>query len=144
MAFKLNGVEIPNTGTISINGNEIKVINYNGTEVWKKYNPGVSATLSFTFPATNLMVWTYFNGTRFYVADDFGLKIYDIVDNFNYAYSSQGYNATYSGNTMYITSPQATGGDCNGQVLTVEYRSKFTGPADYTYTAALSGGQNAG
>lgn len=45
---------------------------------------------------------------------------------------------------MYITSPQATGGDCNGQILTVEYRSRFTGPADYTYTAALSGGQNAG
>lgn len=143
MPLKFNNTVIENTGHVQYNGTELDRLQLNGVTVWEKGFPGKAATLNFTLPSTNLMVWTYFNGTQFYVADDSGLKIYDIVDNFNYAYGSQGYNATYSGNTIYITSPQATGGDCNGQVLTVEYRSRFTGAADYTYTAALTGGQNA-
>lgn len=75
----MNGVETLNTGIININGNEIKVINYNGTEVWKKYNPCVSATLSLALPAqSNLMTWGYFRGDQFYASPDYGLNISEL------------------------------------------------------------------
>lgn len=149
MVLKFNGNLLDVTNTVKYNGNNLQYLKLNGVTVWEKGFPGKSATGSILLPSqSNYMVWAYFNGSDrshcFYVADDFGLKIYDIVDNFNYAYNSQGYNATYSGNTMYITSPQATGGDCNGQYVRIEYRTKFTGPADGpVYTLTLTGGQNA-
>ena len=106
---------------------------------------GVPATLSFApvnYP--NLMVWAYFNGTRFYIGDDYGLKLADIADNFNVAYQAQGLSAFVEGNILRITSLAADGGNWNGKVLTLEYRSYFTGPADSTVTQVLSGGENAG
>ncbi len=106
---------------------------------------GVAATLAFApVNYSNWMVWAYFNGNCFYVADDFGLNLADIADNFNVAYNAQGLSATVQGSILRIASAAADGGDWNGKVLMLEYRSRFTGPADSTVSQALSGGENAG
>ena len=141
MDCKFNGTVLD---ALKYNGNDLDSLKFNGTTVWQKGSPGVAATLSLTLPyQTNLMVWAYFDNNGIYVGESYGLRVGDIVDNFNSAYGSQGYTATYSGYTINISSPQATGGDCNGKVFKVEYRSRFTGDPDATYSAALTGGQNA-
>ena len=106
---------------------------------------GVAATLAFApvnYP--NLMVWAYFNGTCFYVAENYGLNVADIADNFNIAYNSQGLSAVAQGNILRITSSAADGGDWNGKVFVLEYRRSFTGNAEHTATQVLTGGENAG
>lgn len=144
MVLKFNGTTIENTGKVQYNGVDLDKVQLNGVTVWEKGFPGRSATASLTLPyQSNKMVWAYFKGTMFYSGEDYGLRVSDIVDNFNVGYGSQGYSATYNGYTITITSPQATGGDCNGQVFKVEYRRSFTGAADNTYQVALAGGSNA-
>ena len=106
---------------------------------------GVAATLAFApinYP--NLMVWAYFNGTCFYAGETYGLHVADIADNFNAAYNAQGLSATSQGDILRISSSAADGGDWNGKNFVLEYRSYFTGPADYTVTQTLTGGENAG
>lgn len=106
---------------------------------------GVPATLAFApVSYSNRMVWAYFNGNCFYVADDFGLNLADIAENFNVAYNAQGLSASVQGSILRITSSAADGGNWNGKVFMLEYRSRFTGPADSTVTQVLSGGENAG
>ena len=106
---------------------------------------GVPAELAFApVNYSNLMVWAYFNGNRFYIAEDYGLRLADIVDNFNAGYAAQGLTATKQGNILRITSAAATGGNWNGKSLVLEYRSRLTGPADFSVTQTLSGGENAG
>lgn len=106
---------------------------------------GVAATLAFepvNYP--NLMVWAYFNGTCFYAADGYGLRLDQLIAYFNDAYNAQGLTATRQGNILQVASAAADGGDWNGAVLALEYRSRFIGAADMTVTQTLSGGENAG
>ncbi len=106
---------------------------------------GVVASLAFApvnYP--NLMVWAYFNGTCFYVGENYGLNVADIADNFNVAYNAQGLSATTQGNILRITSAAADGGNWNGKTFVLEYRRSFTGNAEHTVTQVLSGGENAG
>lgn len=106
---------------------------------------GVAATLAFApvnYP--NLMVWAYFNGSCFYVGENYGLNVADIADNFNVAYNAQGLSASTQGNILRISSAASDGGDWNGKSLVLEYRRSFTGSAEYTATQVLSGGENAG
>lgn len=106
---------------------------------------GVSASLAFV-PTnySNLMVWAYFNAERFYVSETYGLNLTAIVNNFNTAYSTQGLRAYNQGGILRIESAAGDGGDWNGKTLVLEYRSRFTGPADHTVTQTLAGGENAG
>ena len=106
---------------------------------------GVSATLAFApVDHPNLMVWAYFDGACFYIGERYGLHVADIAANFNTAYNAQGLSATVQGNILRITSAAEDGGDWNGKRLVLEYRNYFNGPADYTVTQVLSGGENAG
>lgn len=149
MPLKFNDTVIENTGHVQYNGNELDKLQLNGVTVWEKGFPGKSATGSVVLPSqSNYMVWAYFNGSdqahMFYASENYGLNIANIVNNFNTAYSSQGFVASYSGNTLSVVSPQATGGDCNGQYVRIEYRTNFTGaPNGPVYTLTLTGGQNA-
>lgn len=106
---------------------------------------GVPARLSFApVNYSNLMVWAYFNGSCFYVSENYGLNLSSIVSNFNAAYNAQGLTAYNQGGILTIESAAADGGDWNGKTFMLEYRSRFTGAADYTATQTLSGGENAG
>ena len=106
---------------------------------------GVAASLEFEpLNYSNLFVWAYFNGTCFYSADGYGLRLDEIVFYFNDLYQSQGLTARRQGNILQITSAAANGGDWNGAEFSLEYRSRFTGSADLTVTQTLSGGENAG
>ena len=149
MVLKFNGNLLDVTDTVKYNGNDLQYLKLNGVTVWEKGFPGKSATGSILLPSqSNYMVWAYFNGSdrshMFYASENYGLNIANIVNNFNTAYSSQGFVASYSGNTLSVVSPQATGGDCNGQYVRIEYRTNFTGaPNGPVYTLTLTGGQNA-
>ncbi len=106
---------------------------------------GVAANVTFSpvnYP--NLMVWAYFNGDCFYAGERYGLYLDDIADNFNLAYQDQGLHASAQGDILRITSAVTDGGNWNGATFVLEYRSRFTGEADYTFTQTLSGGENAG
>ena len=106
---------------------------------------GVAASLAFepvNYP--NLIVWAYFDGTWFYAADGYGLNLAEIADYFNTQYGARGLTATVQGPILRIASEAADGGDWNGHTLVLEYRSRFSGPADLTVTQTLSGGENAG
>ncbi len=106
---------------------------------------GVPARLSFApvnYP--NLMVWAYFNGTCFYVGENYGLNLDGIAGNFNRGYNAQGLSAYNQGGIFSITSSAADGGNWNESTFSLEYRSRFTGPADFTVTQTLTGGENAG
>ncbi|MBO5911798.1 MAG: hypothetical protein J6Q05_06475, partial [Elusimicrobiaceae bacterium] len=106
---------------------------------------GVAASLAFepvNYP--NLIVWAYFNGEWFYAADGYGLRLAEIADYFNTQYSSRGLTATVQGSILRITSAATDGGDWNGHTFVLEYRSRFSGPANLTVTQTLSGGENAG
>ncbi|MBP5404101.1 MAG: hypothetical protein J6Y17_03315 [Elusimicrobiaceae bacterium] len=106
---------------------------------------GVAAQMSFEpVNYSNLMVWAYFNGTCFYVADGYGLNLAEIVSFFNEDYGSQGLQASQQGNILTICSGASDGGDWNGAVFKLEYRSRFMGDADFSVTQTLSGGENAG
>ncbi len=106
---------------------------------------GVKASVSF-LPTVdpNYFVWGYFNGEQFFYAHGYGLDIEFLVSEFNRVYGSAGYAAYNLGGVMKIESPQATGGDCNGNTLVLEYRNSFTRPAVYTLSYTLAGGANAG
>lgn len=106
---------------------------------------GVAATLAFEpVNDSNLFNWAYFNGTCFYAATGYGLRLDEIITYFNDAYGAQGLRASRQGNILKITSAVATGGDWNGATFMLEYRSRFNGSADMTVTQTLSGGENAG
>ena len=106
---------------------------------------GVAAGLAFE-PVNdpNLIVWAYFDGTWFYAADGYGLRLTEIADYFNTQYGASGLTATVQGSILRISSAAADGGDWNGHTFVLEYRSRFSGPADLTVTQTLSGGENAG
>ena len=141
MDTKYNGTSL---SSLKFNGADLDYLKLNGTTVWQRATPGVAAKADLTLPSmSNLVVWAYFKGTWIYAAEDYGLKMWEIKQYFDYQYASQGYTLTYEGTTFHLESPQATGGDHNGEVFTIEYRSRFSGPADYTYSATLHGGQNA-
>ena len=106
---------------------------------------GVAAALAFepiNYP--NLIVWAYFNDEWFYAADGYGLRLAEIADYFNTQYGSRGLLATVQGSMLRVTSAAADGGDWNGATLVLEYRSRFSGPADVTVTQTLCGGENVG
>ena len=106
---------------------------------------GVAASVSFlpTVDA-NYFVWGYFNGEHFFYAHDYGLDLNFLVSEFNRVYGGAGFTAYNLGGVLKIDSPQATGGDCNGMTLTLEYRNSFTAPAVFTISQSLGGGSNAG
>ena len=107
---------------------------------------GQSATCTVTpsrNPASDEMVWAYFDGTQFYASENFSYDASAIANSFNSQYGGNGYLATVSSNSITITSPQATGGDCNGKVFSIEYHRGFVGDATATFSGTLSGGQNA-
>lgn len=106
---------------------------------------GVAAALAFepvNYP--NLVVWAYFNGEWFYAADGYGLRLSEIATYFNTQYGSRGLTAAVQGSILRVSSAAADGGDWNGSTFVLEYRSRFSGPADLTVTQTLSGGENAG
>lgn len=141
MDTKYNGTSL---SSLKFNGADLDYLKFNGTTVWQRATPGVAAKADLILPSmSNLMVWAYFKGRHFYAATGYGLNMSEIKQYFDDAYASQGYTLTYTDTTFHLESPQATGGDHNGEVFTIEYRSRFTGPANYTYSATLHGGQNA-
>lgn len=141
MSGKYNGTSLD---SFKFNGSDLDHLKLNGTTVWDRGTPGVAAYLDLTLPSnSSYMVWASFKGNRFYVADGYGTNYAEITQFFNQDYGSQGYHLSYSGTTFHLESPQATGGDHNGEVFTVEYRSRFYGNADFTYSATLHGGSNA-
>ena len=122
-------------------GKQLRVVQYQETEETE----GVCASVSFV-PTVDpsYFVWGYFNGERFFYAHDYGLDIAFLVSEFNRVYGSSGFTAYNLGGVVKIESPQATGGNCNGISLVLEYRNSFSAPAVYSVTQTLSGGSNAG
>ncbi len=106
---------------------------------------GVAASLRFS-PVTDsrYIVYGYFNNEQFFMPDDYGLDLNQLVSSFNTRYQSQGLTAVNLGGVLQITSPQATGGDWNGAVLTLTYRLSFAQNPSFTTQQALSGGVNGG
>lgn len=90
------------------------------------------------------MVWAYFDGTRFYTSDGFGLNVQAVVNAFNTAYNAQGLTAYNLGGIIKVESSAADGGDWNGKVFSIEYHHGFIDPPVATFSQALSGGENAG
>ena len=106
---------------------------------------GVAASLALEpVSYSNWMVWAYFDGTRFYASDGFGLNIAAIVSAFNLAYSAQGLTAYNLGGIIRVESSASDGGDWNGKVFSIEYHHGFADPPQATFSQALSGGENAG
>lgn len=106
---------------------------------------GVSASLTFQ-PVVyyQYFIQAYFSGQLFYMAEDYGFNIPAMIARFNAAYGGAGYRGECLGGSFRLESPAATGGDCNGQELRLEYRSSFYGAADLVVVQKLSGGSNAG
>lgn len=144
MPLKFNNTEIPNTANVTFNGQTVNRVLLNGSQVWEKGSPGVAAKGDLVLPyMTNLVVWAYFKGVWIYAADGTGVRMWEIKQYFDDYTVGQGYSLTYQGTTFHLESPQATGGDHNGEQLVIEYRSRFSGPADQTYVLTLAGGSNA-
>lgn len=106
---------------------------------------GASARVSF-LPVSDprYFVVGYFNGVRFFVGHDYGFDTAFFTAEFNRVFASAGFQAVCLGSVITITSPKNTGGDWNGQPLTLEYRTAFTRPPASTLIHTLSGGTTDG
>lgn len=106
---------------------------------------GVAASLSLS-PITDsrYIVFGYFNNEQFFMPDNYGLDLNQLVSSFNTRYGAQGLTAVNLGGVLKITSPAATGGNWNGSTLKLTYRLSFAQNPSLVIEESLCGGVNAG
>ena len=106
---------------------------------------GVASSLSMSPVIDNrYIVFGYFNNEQFFMPEDYGLNLNQLVASFNSRYGSQGLTAANLGGVLQITSPQATGGNWNGATLQLTYRPSLLQNPSFSIQESLSGGVNDG